>query len=125
VASAGGTGSAIMVKANDPAATKTQIVGALAQIRKSVVACDFSIPPAPEGQELDPLAVNVVLKNADNSEKILGYSKDCSAADGWRYDDEHAPKRITLCSAACDEARASNAGKVSLAFGCKTQISVH
>ncbi|HVJ88506.1 MAG TPA: vWA domain-containing protein [Labilithrix sp.] len=124
VASAGGTGAAIMVNVNDPAKTKSQIVNALGQIRKSVVACDFSIPPAPEGEELDPFAVNVALTNADGSEKILGYSVECGSAEGWRYDNPASPKRIILCSAACDAARTSPTGKISLAFGCKTQIDL-
>lgn len=124
VAAAGGTGQAIMVDANDPAKTKEQIVNALNAIRSEVVACDFSIPPAPAGETLDPLAVNVVLENADGSEKILGYSKECAAPEGWRYDDAAAPKRIKLCQSACDAARASTAGKISLAFGCKTRVAV-
>lgn len=124
IAAAGGTGQAIMVDVTDPVNTKGQIVNALNAIRSQTVACDFSLPPAPAGETLDPFAVNVVLKNADGSEKVLGYSKDCASPDGWRYDNPSAPQRITLCQAACDAARASTSGKVSLAFGCKTRVAV-
>ena len=124
IASAGGTKSAVMVDAADPAKTKIDIVSALAAIRRSEVSCDFSIPPAPAGQELDPYAVNVVLQNADGTEKVLGYSKGCATAEGWRYDDVAAPKRILLCSNACNDARAAAVGKVSIAFGCKTRVAV-
>lgn len=124
VASAGGTGAALMVDVNDPAATKTAIVGALDGIRQKEVACDFAVPPPPSGQELDPLAVNVALKNPDGSENVLGYSKECTSADGWRYDDPKNPQRILLCSASCDTARASSTGTVSIAFGCKTKVDV-
>jgi hypothetical protein len=124
IAAAGGTKAAIMVDVADPATTKTQITNALNAIRTQQVSCDFSIPPAPAGQQLDPFAVNVVLTNADGSQKILSYSKTCGDTDGWQYDNPTAPTRITLCSAACGEARASSQGKVSLAFGCKTQVAV-
>jgi hypothetical protein len=124
IASAGGTKSAVIVDTAVPTKTKSDIVGALAEIRRAEVSCDFSIPPAPAGQELDPYAVNVVLQQADGTEKVLGYSKGCTTTDGWRYDNEAAPKRILLCSAACNDARTSALGKVSIAFGCKTRVAV-
>jgi hypothetical protein len=124
IASAGGTKSAVMVDTVDPGKTKTDIANALAAIRRSEVSCDFSIPPAPAGQELDPYAVNVVLQQTDGSEKVLGYSKGCATSEGWRYDDPAAPKRILLCTSACTDARSSAVGKVSIAFGCKTHVAV-
>jgi len=125
VAAAGGTNAAIMVDISDPTQTKTKIEQALAAIRQQEVSCDFSIPPAPAGQELDPNAVNVVLTKADGSQTVVGYSKDCSVAAGWRYDNPAAPTHISLCASACDAARTSTQGKVSIAFGCKTQIAVN
>jgi hypothetical protein len=124
IASAGGTHAAVIVDTTDPTKTKTQIVDALAAIRKSEVSCDFSIPPSPAGQELDPFAVNVVLAQDDGTEKVLGYSKACEGSDGWRYDDVAHPTRILLCSNACTAARASSLGKVSVAYGCKTHLAV-
>lgn len=124
IAAAGGTKSAVIVDTADPAKTKLDIVAALAAIRKSEVSCDFSIPPAPAGEELDPYAVNVVLAKADGTENVVGYSKDCAVEGGWRYDDPAAPKRILLCTASCTDARASSLGKVSIAFGCKTRVAV-
>ena len=124
IASAGGTKGAVMVDTTDPTKTKADIVAALASIRRSEVSCDFSIPPAPAGQELDPYSVNVVLTQADGTEKVLGYSKACATDAGWRYDDAAAPKRILLCSAACSDARSAATGKVSIAFGCKTRVAV-
>ncbi len=124
IASAGGTKSAVMVDIKDPASTKTDIVSALSAIRRSQISCDFAIPPAPAGKQLDAFAVNVVLKQAGGTEKVLGYSKDCAASDGWRYDDPNAPKRILLCSNACTDARAPATDSVAIAFGCKTQVAV-
>jgi Mg-chelatase subunit ChlD len=124
IATAGGT-TAIMVDTVDPTKTNSDIVNALDAIRRREVSCDFTIPPSPAGKELDPFAINVVLTGADATESVLSYSKECSATKGWHYDDPVTPKRILLCSAACEDARASSAGKVSIAFGCKTRIDVN
>ncbi len=124
VAAAGGTNAALMVDVNDAAATKSAIVNALNGIRQQEIACDFSLPPPPGGQELDPLAVNVALKNADGSENVLSYSKECKTPDGWRYDDAVNPTRIFLCESSCTAARGTKDGSVSIAFGCKTKVEV-
>jgi hypothetical protein len=124
VAAAGGTSAAVMVDVNDPAVTKATIVSALDGIRHEEVACDFALPSPPAGQELDPNAVNVALKNADGSENLLSYSSGCKSADGWRYDDSANPTRIFLCSAACDAAKTASGGGVSIAFGCKMKVDV-
>jgi len=123
VAAAGGTGAAIMVDVNDPAGTKNAIVSALDTIRRQELTCDFSVPPPPAGETLDPLAVNVAITGA-SGERVLGYSKECASPDGWRYDDIANPQRILLCSGACIAAREAD-GKVSIAFGCKTKLDVH
>ncbi|OJY17078.1 MAG: hypothetical protein BGO98_13050 [Myxococcales bacterium 68-20] len=123
VATAGGTGAAVMVDVNDPASTKSTIVSALDAIRRRELSCDFSLPPPPPGETLDPYAVNVAITGA-SGERVLGYSKECASPDGWHYDDISNPQRILLCSAACTAARETN-GKVSIAFGCKTKLDVH
>jgi hypothetical protein len=124
IASAGGTTSAIMVDISDPTKTAEQIRTALNDIRKREATCDFAMPPPPEGETLDPNAVNVVLKLADGTDSVLGYSQECSDPSGWKYDNAAAPTRILLCSASCNDAKASTEGKVTIAFGCKTKISV-
>lgn len=123
VAAAGGTGAAIMVDVDEPGRTTTAIMSALTGIRRRAVACDFSVPPPPAGQQLDPYAVNVVLGSA-GAERVLGYSKGCTSVDGWQYDDVHAPRRISLCAGACATATLEAEGKVSIAFGCKTKTEV-
>jgi hypothetical protein len=123
IAAAGGTGAAIMVDANEPTATKTSIVGALDGIRRKESSCDFAMPKPPEGESLDPMAVNIALRAPDGAESVLSYSKDCATPDGWRYDDPNQPGRVVLCQASCDVARRS-AGNVAIAFGCKTKLSL-
>lgn len=125
IAAAGGTGSAIMVDVTQPATTKSSFVSSLGQIRQREVACDFSVPPPPPGETLDTNAVNVVLVSSDGSQRVLGYSKECKDPSGWHYDNVGDPKRILLCQSACDSAKQSTEGKVSIAFGCKTKVAVN
>ena len=119
VAASGGTTAAIMVSVDNPTATTGAIKTALADIRKREVACEFALPPPPAGEQLDPMAVNVVL-----NDQVLGYSKDCVDQSGWTYDNPNAPTKVLLCSAACGIAKTATDGKVTIAFGCKTKIAV-
>jgi hypothetical protein len=124
VAAAGGTGAAIMVNVSDPGSTKAAIVAALDGIRRREVACDFSIPPPPRGEELDPNAVNVVHKRANGTEVVLAHDPDCATPEGWRYDDRTKPTRILLCAASCDAVKRSADGQVAIAYGCKTKVAL-
>lgn len=124
VAAAGGTGQAYMIDVSDPASTKEKLLDALRAIRGETVSCDLAMPPAPNGMELNPKAVNVVFTDGAGKETVLGYSKDCGDANGWHYDDPQSPKRIQLCSQTCGGAQADRAGRLSIAFGCFTKGGV-
>ena len=124
IAAAGGTTSALMVNISDPSKVAGQIRDGLNDIRKREASCDFAMPAPPEGETLDPYAVNVVLSKTDGSQSVLGYSKECSDAGGWRYDDVKNPSRIMLCGNSCNDVKAEADGKVSIAFGCKTKVAV-
>ena len=126
IALAGGTSKAIRVDvAGDTTAKFRQ---ALAAIRGQAIACNFDIPPLPEGKALDPAQVNVRLtRNGTTSNLLQGKSAaDCGTADDqWFYDNPKAPTRIDLCPATCAAARAStDAASVSLQFGCQTNVAI-
>jgi hypothetical protein len=113
-----------MVNISDPSKVSGQIRDGLNDIRKREASCDFAMPAPPAGETLDPYAVNVVLSKTDGSQAVLGYSKECTDAGGWRYDDVKNPTRIMLCGGSCNDVKAEADGKVSIAFGCKTKVSV-
>ncbi|WP_394842761.1 VWA domain-containing protein [Pendulispora brunnea] len=123
IASAGGTQEAIMVDVRDPANTTGLFQKALERIRSQTLSCDFTIPPPPAGKTLDPTQVNVVY-SAGGKHQVISYSKDCANGAGWRYDDPSAPKRITLCPTMCTGVQSDRDGKLTLAFGCATQVDV-
>jgi hypothetical protein len=121
IASAGGTGKAMMISVVDPTATRAEFQKALESVRASTLSCAFGIPAAPSGETINYRAVNVVLTSADGKENVLSYSGDCSNGAGWHYDNLEAPTRIELCSASCSTAQADRQAKISIAFGCMTK----
>jgi hypothetical protein len=120
IASAGGTGSAMMIPVSDPTQTNATFEAALQAIRAASLPCLLAIPQPPNGQTINPNAVNVVVIAGSGQQTVLPYSATCSNANGWHYDDPAAPKTVELCTGACTEARSDAAGKVTLAFGCFT-----
>jgi hypothetical protein len=86
------------------------------------VPCQVSIPSPPDGQKINPNAVNVVLASGGGAQTVLPYSADCSLASGWHYDDAANPTVVVLCSAACTQAQGDPTGKVTIAFGCQTDV---
>lgn len=93
-------------------------------VMKAEVACDWPIPPAPAGQTLDPGLVNVRFTQPDGNVVKLGKipdGEDCGDREGWRYDDDKAPKTVLACPASCDIFR-NGGGKVDVLFGCETIV---
>ncbi|WP_394832200.1 VWA domain-containing protein [Pendulispora rubella] len=123
VAAAGGTEAALMIDVRDPSATTGLFQKALERIRSQTLSCDFAIPPPPAGRTLDPKQVNVVY-SAGAKHQVLSYSKDCANGAGWRYDNPDAPTKITLCPTMCTGVQSDRDGKLTLAFGCATQVDV-
>src|SRR6185312_4546303 len=106
---------AFMISVSDPVQTTAQLQKALEAIRSQVkLSCDFPLPAAPAGQTLDKERVNVAFTAGGGQETPLVYSSDCTAANGWRYDDINAPSRIELCAAACSSAQSDRNGKLTL-----------
>ena len=121
IAKAGGTTSAFVIPVSNPTETTATLQKALESIRSQVkLSCDFALPAAPAGQTLDTNRVNVAFTSGTGTETPLVYSADCSAANGWRYDDITKPQRVELCGAACTNAQSDRNGKLSVALGCQT-----
>lgn len=113
---------------HDVTTTKT-----ITEVHTSELACDFTIPPPPTGQNLDPNKVNVHFKHDGVSDAILQVPSeaDCAKAgdQGWFYDDPTAPKTIKVCSATCASIKASTGDggttvgdppEVQVLLGCDT-----
>jgi hypothetical protein len=122
IAAAGGTTAAYDVTQDiNLFATK------MAEIRSAALGCEFEIPPPPNNQQLDPDKVNFsYTPNGTGMPKVLLRADnlvDCNGKPGWYYDSNLAPSKIILCPASCSTVQADNNAKVSVLFGCKSQIN--
>lgn len=98
------------------------------QFAQSVVAhaelaCEWTIPPPPAGEELDPDLINLEFIAGDSS-TAFGYvatAEDCGELeDAWYYDDPRSPQRVLVCPETCAAIRAAPAPRLLVTFGCKT-----
>ncbi len=92
----------------------------------SRVSCDLAIPSVPMGMVFDNSRVNVEISSSGSTTrpgKVANVGA-CGASGGWYYDNESAPRRITLCPASCEQAqaavRAGSTTAVRVLFGCQT-----
>jgi hypothetical protein len=119
LATAGGTGKAILVDTSNPAQLATDFEKAIDAIRLSAMSCELTIPAANAGATLDVNKVNVTLTSGGTT-TTLSYDAQCTGA-GWRYDDVQAPTKVELCPTTCSAAKADASSRVDLVFGCVTQ----
>jgi hypothetical protein len=92
-------------------------------IEGSTLACEWDIPPPPEGEIFDADLVNVRFSTAGGPETIIGFVQtvdDCvRAGDGWFYDNNDNPTRILFCPETCQRIQGLLDAKVDIEFGCK------
>jgi hypothetical protein len=88
--------------------------------------CDYTIPPPPDGETLDPAKVNMEFTAQGTTAPMIlpraPSEAECMANAAWFYDDPEAPTQLRLCPAACDLAQSG--GTVDIAFGCETVVVV-
>ncbi|HXU69431.1 MAG TPA: vWA domain-containing protein [Polyangia bacterium] len=119
----GGTQSALLV--DTTADIQSEFSGALDQIRKVAFSCEFVIPDAPAGLQIDPNKVNVQFTDTATENLVyVGDAGGCGKAPtkGWYYDDPQNPKKVILCDQTCDVVRGTLNGQVGIVFGCSTIV---
>lgn len=117
VATAGGTGSAILVGASD---VQAQFEMALDQVRGQSVPCTYDIPKEVKDGQIDFMHVNVDVTQ-NGMETTLSQDPSC-VGQGWKYDDPANPEHIILCPATCALLHDDFTAKVDVLLGCKTQV---
>jgi hypothetical protein len=125
IAAAGGTTEGIFI--SDGATAKQDLLNALAAIRGSVLDCDFEMPKASNGMQVDPTKVNVKYTPAGGTQMTLGRVPDaaaCGMAPGWYYDNDLNPTRILLCPASCNSASVEVDATLEVLLGCVTETRV-
>lgn len=122
-ARAGGTKKAYLTDQGD--VTRT-FVDALNNITSRALACEYQLPPAPDGMKLDPERVQVVYTpSSGGAEEIPSISSLGACAKnqngGWYYDDATNPSKITMCPCTCARFQA---GRVDVRLGCKPRLGL-
>jgi hypothetical protein len=96
----------------------------LAEVAGQISTCEYSIPPNPKGQEINPKEVNVLYTHGDGTQSSIGKDAEGKCASGWQYDNDSSPSKITLCGTDCDAVKADQGAKIDVIFGCSTQVVV-
>ncbi len=126
IARAGGTESGIFVSDGD--GTQQQLLDALGDIRGEVLDCDFAVPTAKPGVEVNLNLVNVNFTpsggGAPSTLAQVGDAAACSDRAGWYYDDPANPSRIILCPSSCTTVTADAMAKLDILLGCATVTEV-
>ncbi|MBI5534155.1 MAG: VWA domain-containing protein [Deltaproteobacteria bacterium] len=89
---------------------------ALAAIAGEALSCVYDIPGMDAGA-FDKNKVNVQFTSSGTTEKVL---RDSSRTDGWDYSDDGT--QIILYGPACDAAKTSTDGTISILYGCPTLV---
>jgi Mg-chelatase subunit ChlD len=122
IAAAGGTTAAYDIT-NDISLFSKK----MEEIRSAALGCEFEIPPPPDSQVIDPDKVNFSYtpKGVGMSKVLLRADNlaDCNNKPGWYFDSNGAPTKIILCPASCTTVQADTSAKISVLFGCKSQIN--
>lgn len=122
-ARAGGTRKAYLTDAGD---VTTTFVDALNNITNRALACEYQLPPPPEGMKLDTEKVQVVYTpSSGDAEEVPSISSLAACAKnvngGWYYDDAEHPSKITVCPCTCTRLQA---GRVDVRLGCKPRLGL-
>lgn len=122
-ARAGGTQKAYLTDAGE---VTSSFVDALNNITNRELACEYQLPPAPEGMKLDPEKVQVVYTPSfGQAEEVPSISSLGACAKnlngGWYYDDANHPSKISVCPCTCARFQA---GRVDVRLGCKPRLGL-
>jgi hypothetical protein len=89
------------------------------------VDCQWGIPAPPDGQTLDPQAVNVRYTTSVSTNTTIygvdGADKCTDMFGGWYYDNPAAPAHVQACPQTCKILQADLSTKVEVLFGCARQ----
>ena len=87
----------------------------------SKIACDWSIPPPPNGEKLDVNNTAVQFTVNGVQEPPLPKIADgasCAGHEAWYYDNPAAPTRVFACPAMCQRVQAAKNAEVAVLFDC-------
>ncbi len=118
VASAGGSGQAILISSTNAA---QEFKDALKKVRGQALPCEYTLPTDVEEGKISYDEVNVIFTPGGGSQQTLLQTDDCNSGGGWYYDDPSMPTQILLCPSACEQVKADFEAGLDILLGCKTE----
>jgi len=93
---------------------------ALQAIRRASIGCEFSMPTTDAGLlNPDQVTLEYFPGGAGTARRISKvHSASSCSGDGFYYDSNTSPSRITLCPGTCTRVQGDSAGKVDILLGC-------
>jgi hypothetical protein len=92
------------------------------------VACEYTIPQAPDNKPFDKTKLNVSYTAGGGAKEdffAVGSQAECSAQTGsWFYDNNDNPTRVVICPQACTRVQADDHATMQLIFNCQTKILI-
>lgn len=123
IAKAGGTDTPFIVDASQD--VNQQFLEALSEIRGGALDCEFNLPEAPDGKEVDYKLVNVELTDSSGKRSLEYVTSADHCADsalGWYYDADPlmggTPSKISVCETTCETLRKAQDASVEIRLGC-------
>ena len=127
IAAAGGTEHPFIVDTTQDA--NQQFLDALDEIRGGTLDCEFELPAAPDGKEVDYKLINVELNDASGTRSLVYVQDPTRCADstvGWFYDADPTqggtPTKISVCPKTCDTLHAATDASVEIRLGCPQNV---
>lgn len=121
VASAGGSGQAILISSTNAA---QEFVNALKAVRGQALPCEYNLPADVDEGKVAYDEVNVLFTpGGSTTPETLPQSADnCADGGSWYYDNPAMPTQILLCPSACSRVKQDFDAGLDILLGCKTEL---
>ena len=117
IANAGGTGQAFVIQGTNQNSVEQQLTAAFNAIAGQNLGCSFSLPKS-GSFDLSDVTVSYTPSSGSPKTALAKQNASGSCGDGWHFDDNLNPTKITLCPSTCATAQQDPGSKVEFTVGC-------
>jgi hypothetical protein len=100
----------------------TGLTDALNLIASTMVACNYTVPAAPNGLVIDTDQVAIIYTpsttNAATEKYLVAQSKDPNCPAGWRYTND-AKTAIEICGRTCEKLTTNPEARLDIGYSCE------
>jgi hypothetical protein len=95
----------------------TALAGALSSISKSVISCDYLVPPPNANQTIDTGLINMIYNDGAGAYSLVLEGSEATCEKGWQFADATQSK-IHVCDTTCKILQSNPQATITLVFGC-------